>query len=38
MKLLIQGLPNLTELVLGGYEIRTTNDGEPTWEIPHLQP
>ncbi|KAN0093777.1 hypothetical protein V8E51_016961 [Hyaloscypha variabilis] len=38
MKLLIQGLPNLTELVLGGYEIRTTNDGEPIWDIPYLEP
>jgi hypothetical protein len=38
MKALIEGLPDLQQLVLGDYEIPCTDDGQPVWDAPSLKP
>jgi hypothetical protein len=38
MKLLVEGLAGLQQLVLGDYEVPQTDDDKPVWECPPLEP
>jgi hypothetical protein len=38
MKALVEGLPDLQQLVLGDYEIPRSYDGQPIWDAPSLKP